>query len=266
MDNSKPTKRYILLNIIGFIATIVLNGLANALPLNGKTTGELSDAYPNLFVPAGFTFSIWGIIYLLLLIFIVYQISLLTKKKVDTANFIGKIGGWFFISSLANASWIVAWHYEQVEISLLIMLVLLVSLIKIYRSLKIGVSNVPQKEKWMVHVPFSVYLGWITIATIANTTALLVDLGWDGFGIDQQYWASIMIGAGIIIALLMVVRRKDLFFNAVVFWAIYGIYAKRSNSDILPDSSVEAISVIGMVIIGIAILALAGKRLIFRKV
>ena len=112
-----------LLNLLGFILVIVLNGLANALPINGYTTGELSDRYPNLFVPAGFTFSIWGVIYLLLLVFVIYQIRNWWSKHRLDMSFVQKIGPWFAISCLANASWIIAWHYVQPLLALFIMCV-----------------------------------------------------------------------------------------------------------------------------------------------
>ncbi|MFH1381718.1 MAG: tryptophan-rich sensory protein, partial [Chloroflexota bacterium] len=159
-----------IMNLIGFLGTVVVNGLSNALPLNGKTAGELSDQYPNLFVPAGLTFSIWGIIYILLAIFVIYGRIVAVKKDTQKSSFIENIGVLFFISCLANMGWIFAWHYEIVPLSVLIMLILLVTLIAIYLRLRIGRSDSSKTEKYLVHLPFSVYLGWITIATIANIT------------------------------------------------------------------------------------------------
>src|SRR4030042_324851 len=171
-----------ILNLIGFLGTLIVNGLASTLPLNNKTTGELSDQYPNLFVPAGLTFSIWGIIYILLAIFVIYQLISAIRKDTQTISFIDKIGVLFFITSIANIGWIFAWHYQVLPLSLILMLILLGTLIAIYLRLGIGQSNATKTEKYMVHLPFSVYLGWITIATIANTTALLVNIKWDRFG------------------------------------------------------------------------------------
>jgi ABC-type xylose transport system permease subunit len=162
------------MNLIGFLGTVVVNGLSNALPFNGKTAGELSDQYPNLFVPAGLTFSIWGVIYILLAIFVVYGLIVTTKNDTQKSLFIENIGVLFFISCLANMGWIFAWHYEVVPLSVVIMLILLATLITIYLRLRIGRSDSPNTEKYLVHLPFSIYLGWITIATIANFTALLV--------------------------------------------------------------------------------------------
>lgn len=208
-------------NLLAFLGTVVVNALAVTIPLNGRSTGELSDAYPNLFVPAGLTFSIWGIIYLLLGIYAVFQL-------VAHRPFVDRIGWIFAISSVANMGWIVAWHYEQVLPSFLIMLVLLASLIAIYLRLFIGRTAGSAKEKWLVHVCFSVYLGWITVATVANATALLVNAGWGRLGLSEAFWAVFVIGAATLVTLLVLLRRGDLFHALVVLWAFLGIILKRS--------------------------------------
>lgn len=207
-----------ILNLIGFIYVITMNTLANALPLNGQTTGELSALYPNSFVPAGFTFSIWGVIYLFLLGFIIFQF---TKQATEE---IKKIGPWFFISCLANGTWIVAWHYEIIILSLLIMIVLLLSLLMIYLKLNISLEKVPPLKKWLIQAPFSLYVGWITVATIANTTALLVDFGWRGGGIPEPTWAGIMVLTAGLIGSTVILRRKDVFYGLVLLWAFWGIW------------------------------------------
>ena len=226
----KNKQKLAILNLIGLIFALVLNGMANGLPMNGKTTGELSDAYPNLFVPAGFTFAIWGIIYLGLTAFVVYQLVFAFSKK-DDSSFIEEIGIWFFVSCLANGSWIVAWHYQYVFISLIIMLAILFSLIKIYENLQIGIATPRPREKWLVYVPFSIYLGWITVATIANVTTLFVHIDWNGFGIAPELWTMLVISVGTLITLTMLNRRRDIPYSLVVIWAYYGIISKRMALD-----------------------------------
>ena len=157
-----------ILNMVGFLGTVIVNGLANALPINNKTTGELSDQYPNLFVPSGLTFSIWGVIYILLAIFVIYGLVIAIRKGSEKSCFIDNIGILFFISCLANIGWIFAWHYEVLPLSLVLMLILLGSLITIYLKLRISKSGSTTTEKYLVHLPFSIYLGWITIATIVG--------------------------------------------------------------------------------------------------
>ncbi|MBE0676157.1 MAG: tryptophan-rich sensory protein [Bacteroidales bacterium] len=197
---------------------IYMNYLANALPLNNKTTGQLSDAYPNLFVPAGITFSIWGIIYLLLAAYCVFQFTV-KGKEISSG-----IGWLFAISCILNGLWIVAWHYEKLPVSLIIMLGLLVTLILI----NIKITNLPAG---LTKAAFGVYLGWICIATIANVTALLVSMNWSGGGISQEVWTIIMIAVGTLIVALTIYRITNPFIGLAVIWAFTGIILKRSNDN-----------------------------------
>lgn len=250
----KNIKLFAIANTLGFILVLVLNALANILPINGMTTGELSDAYPNLFVPAGFTFSIWGVIYLSLIGFIVYQIKQAFSRRNAPHHFISKIGWLFFISCLANAGWIVAWHYQYVGLSLAIMLCILLSLIAIYQSLNIGLKEANSSEKVFVHIPFSIYLGWITVATIANVTAVLVNIGWDGFGISATTWTVIMLIIGTLIGITMLRRRKDTAYALVLIWAYFGIVYKRMSIDAELFNSITTVGIISMVILTIMVL------------
>lgn len=208
--------RYI--NLVLFAGMIYMNYLANALPLNNKTTGQLSDAYPNLFVPAGITFSIWGIIYLLLAAYCVFQFTV-KGKEISSG-----IGWLFAISCILNGLWIVAWHYEKLPVSLIIMLGLLVTLILI----NIKITNLPAG---LTKAAFGVYLGWICIATIANVTALLVSMNWSGGGISQEVWTIIMIAVGTLIVALTIYRITNPFIGLAVIWAFTGIILKRSNDN-----------------------------------
>lgn len=219
-----------ILNILAFIGVVIINVLANALPINGFNTGELSDMYPNLFVPAGLTFSIWGVIYLLLLAYVISQsLSLFNGKS--TPDFVERIGGLFLVNCLANVSWIVVWHYQMPLIALGIMLVILFTLISIYEKLEVGRREVSKRELWTAHIPFSVYLGWISIATIANLTAVLVDMGWQGGAIGEANWAIIMIIIGGLLGGFVLTTRRDVAFGLVLTWAIIGINIKRSMSE-----------------------------------
>lgn len=202
------------LNLVLFAGMVVMNYLANALPLNGKTTGELSDAWPNLFVPAGLTFSIWGVIYILLLMFCVIQFT--TAHQVV----ISRIGWIFGVTCIFNALWIVAWHYEKLPLSLILMLGLLVGLVWI----NLFIKGLPDA---FIKAAFGVYLGWICIATIANVTALLVSSGWDGSGISEQTWTIIMIAVGAMIVSLTIWRLENPFIGLAVVWAFAGIMIKR---------------------------------------
>ncbi len=229
--NNKSIYLLQLGNIILVIVTIIINGLANVLPIGGKYTGELSDNIPNLFVPAGITFSIWGIIYVLTIIFAVYLAKDLFKTEKTTKPFLEKISYFFILASLANIIWIFLWHYEQVVLSLLAMILLFASLLLIYLRLNIGIEAVSIKEKLFIHVPISVYIGWITVATIANVTSVLVTIGWDGFGISEELWTIIVLIVALIITILILIKRRDFAYCAVIIWALIGIYLKRISDD-----------------------------------
>jgi len=261
MDTRRSQIILSIINLAGFLGTVVVNGLATSLPINNKTTGELSDQYPNLFVPAGLTFSIWGPIYILLAIFTIYSVIIAIKKDAK-GSFINKIGILFFLSCIANMGWIFAWHYEIVPLSLVIMLLLLGLLLAIYVRLGVGKKGPAKKEQYLVHLPFSVYLGWITIATIANVTALLVDVIWNRFGISEQFWAVAVIIVGIAIALSVLLRRQDIYYCLVVDWALLGILIKRLASSI-PAQSVIIITIIGLVLITAGILVQLVRRKVY---
>ena len=202
------------LNLLFFAAMIVMNYLANALPLNGKTTGKLSDSFPNLFVPAGITFSIWGIIYLLLLAWCIIQFR--ASNQVIAL----KIGWVFGISCILNALWIVSWHYGRLPLSLIVMAGMLLSLIYI----NVVIKNLPLG---LIKASFGVYLGWICIATIANAVTLLVHYNWQGFGLSEETWTIIMISAGALITIVSILDLKNPFIGLAVIWAFSGIILKR---------------------------------------
>lgn len=218
-------KAYKWLNAITFLLMVVVNALANILPINGIPTGAVSDSYPNLFAPAGLTFSIWGLIYLLLAGFVLYQLGVFKGKSGYSLEAVKRIGWYFSISSLANIAWIFSWHYKMIPLSMLLMVVILITLILAY----IGINKAPLslKEKIFVRTPFSIYFGWITVATIANVTTLLVSLGWDGFGISQQVWTIIALAAGLVIGVATTLKNKDIAYGLVILWAYAGIMLKH---------------------------------------
>ncbi len=247
--NKNNITLYKYLNLFSLVLVLVVNFLANYLPLNGYNTGELSDIYPNLFVPAGLTFSIWGVIYLLLTVFIISQFIKFNNLEVMKEEILNKIGYLFFITSLANAAWIFAWHYLFVFLSLLVMLVLLVSLIIIYRRLDIGIKKYPNKLYYIFILPFSVYLGWITVATLANITALLVDINLYGGFINPIFWTIFVLIVGLIITLYTLLKRNDIAYSLVVVWAYIGIILKRYFQASEPIMSIVFTAIFSIVII-----------------
>ena len=236
------------INTIGLIFLIGMNMLAVLLPLGNKTTGELSDLYPNLFVPAGFTFAIWSLIYILLIIFVAY--TWVGQKKEMVADSIGLL---FFVNGLANGLWLVFWHYEYPIICIFLMLIILGTLIMIYKKLNIRYfddSEVP----WQASVPFSIYMGWISVATIANVAVVLVSIGQTSLGLGGDTWAAIVLLVAVGIALRILYKHKDVFFAGVVCWASFGIYSKRLADIATIDARIEHTSYISIYILIIGII------------
>lgn len=211
--------------VITIAATIAINVLANALPINGQNTGEISDRFQVYFVPAGYVFSIWGVIYLGLIATAIFQ-ALPSQRENPRMR---ATGWWIVLSGLANIAWIFLWHYEQFPLTLAAMLVLLATLIIIYLRLGIGQTAVSKAEKWAVHLTFSIYLGWITVATVANVTSLLDYLNWNGFGIAPEVWMWIVLAAVLLIAALMNFTRRDVAYTLVILWALAGISIKHAG-------------------------------------
>jgi len=244
-----------IFNTIGLIIVVVINMLAVLLPINGKSTGQLSDQYPNLFTPAGITFSIWGVIYLSLVAFVIYQLwlSFSGRYPEELKNFMIRMKGWWLISCLANTCWLLAWHYELVLLSVFLMLLLLFSLLAIHRNFNIARSPAHTREKLFIQLPFSLYLGWISIATLANITALMIYYGWDGAGISQIAWAVLMIATGTLLSLTMILRRNNITYAVVSIWAFYGILLKREQAAVMEEAPVTHACVIAIGIIAIGI-------------
>ncbi|MEQ1800112.1 MAG: TspO/MBR family protein [Lacibacter sp.] len=226
------TKLIAVLQVIFFIIMIIVNALANSLPMNGYTTAEVSAMYPNLFVPAGFTFSIWGVIYLFLLVWVVYSGMLLWKKDEHSPAFqhAKKIAPLFIITCVLNASWIIFWQYLFVVLSLIIMLWLLRTLVAVYNRMQKTQKQITGWDYWLLVVPFVIYLAWICVATIANTSALLVDINWNGFGLEPWIWSCIMIAVATFLAFWFSYFRGELAFALVIAWALYGIYSGQSSN------------------------------------
>jgi benzodiazapine receptor len=218
-------------NIVAFVLTIIVNSLAGSTKLiGGVTTAQISDANPTLITPAGYVFSIWGIIYVLLGVFVVYQ-ALPSQKGKEYSK---KIGWLFVLSSIINIAWLFLWQYNFLSLSVVLIFLLLITLILIYTRLGIGKTNAKLSEKLTTQLPFSVYLGWITIASIANVSVTLVSIGWDGFGIGVETWATLIVIVALAITLLVLAARKDIGYGLVIVWALIGIAVKQSgNQNIL---------------------------------
>ncbi len=234
---------------LAFAGVIAVNGLANALPFNGVSTGVLSDEIPNLFVPAGLTFAIWGVIYLLLAGYVAAAIAeaRLAAKPEAPGRLPSGRAAWsrsdailFLVNAAANAGWIFAWHWRLIWVSMALMLVILATLILLEdgNQAKLAAGgplaadrDIKPSRRFFLTAPLRVYLGWISVATIANATALLVRAGWNGFGLDPRIWTVVVIGAGLLVALDFSLGKRQIAAPLVIVWAYLGIVIKRVQVD-----------------------------------
>ncbi len=243
-------------SILALLATIAVNFLANAIPLNGQTTGEISDRYGSLFTPAGYVFAIWGLIYLGLAVFAVFQ-ALAPQRanpRVSQARWA------FVLSCIANAIWVVLWHYELLVGTVVAMLALAGTLLVIYLRAGIGVAAVPTREQLAFHAVFSLYLGWVTVATIANVSVALIAGGWERWGLAPETWTVIWIGVTAVLGIVMSLTRGDFVFMAVFAWALAGIGVEQAGVAVVARAAWIAA---GVVVLALA-LALFRNRWLYR--
>ena len=253
--NSSDTLAQIAV-VVSFVFTLTMNTLAVTLPLFGRSTKEISDSFPSFFTPAGYVFSIWSVLYLTQLVFAIYQ----ALPAQGNNPRIRAVRYPFVAACLFNGFWIIAWHGLIAPLSMVLMLGLLASLIFAYNKLEIGLTaDLGAADRWLVRLPFSLYLGWITVATVANAVSLLLDLNWNGFGISGQVWAAVLVLIAAGFGTAFSLSRHDVGYNMVLLWAFGGIYVAHSSSGTVVTSLV-----IGTILILAAIvLSRTSKRSIF---
>ncbi|HBH13578.1 MAG: Uncharacterized protein XD91_1452 [Clostridiales bacterium 38_11] len=247
--------------LVSFVVMIAMNALANIIPINNITTGDVSDAYPNLFAPAALTFAIWGVIYILLAVYTIYQlIAFKPSGYSEKAHIFKSVGIAFSISSVANTIWILAWHYDNIPLSLGLMLIILGCLVFINLILKN--NRFTLAEKFLIKLPFSVYFGWITVATIANVTTLLVDLKWGRFGMSEVLLTIIILLVGVLIGSATILLNRDVAYGLVIIWAYVGILIKHISES---GFNWTYFSVVVTVVICLALLIATEIYLVFFK-
>ena len=236
------------LNIIAFVAVVLVNGLAGSTTLiGGQDTAQVSDNNFTLITPAGYTFAIWGIIYTLLGLFVIYQA--LPSDKGKTTE---KVDWFFILSCIANICWLFLWQFEYLAVSVVLMFLLFASLLKVYLNLGISKSSISWRERIAVHAPFSVYFGWITIASIANVAAALVSVGWNGLGLSEETWGILVILIALLITTLVVITRRDVAYGLVIVWALIGISSGQSgNQNIALLTQISAVVVAAVIVVTI---------------
>lgn len=251
-----------LIAVVTFLLMLAVNALSALLPLNGVTPQEVSALYPNLFVPAGFTFSIWGAIYLALTLYVLYLLGVFRGKAPVNEPLLVKTAIVFSVSSLVNTGWIFAFHYGALALSALMTAFLLICLIDIRHI--IAAQSLSPREKLFVELPFSLYFGWVTVALIANITALLVGLGWNGFGVPEPVWTIAILLIGAFIGILTTLRFRDPAYALVLVWAYGGILANHlspaGHNGAYPQVAFVAAACMALFLLGITLALLRNKR------
>jgi hypothetical protein len=237
---------------LAFVTMVGVNWLANALPLNGVATGQISAQYPVLFTPAAYVFAIWGLIYLLLGAYTVYQA--LPAQRHDPR--LARVAWPFVLASACNVAWVFAWHYGYIAATQVAMVGLLAGLMVIYLRLDIDLAPFPGAQRWVLALPFSVYLGWITVATVANGAVTLLDASWNGGAVGPVPWTLAMLVVAALIGLAVAFTRGDGVFPLVLAWAFSGIWFARRG-----DVALLALTALGLA----AVLAVVAALTLWRR-
>ncbi len=236
------------INLSAFLAMIIINALANLLPFGGRTTAQVSAEYPNLFTPAPFTFAIWGVIYLFMGFYTIMQLGM-SGTNIALMRVQSAVSILFILSCIFNIAWIFSWHFSQIGLSVIFMLLLLVTLIIINLRLTF-IPDASIFEKITVY-GFNLYLGWITAATIANICVFLVKINWSGFGISDVVWTLIVIAVGALIAIGFVLIGRRYFATLAILWAYWGIFIKQIS---LNNTSSKLAIAVGAIVAIIVVL------------
>jgi hypothetical protein len=230
-------------NIAALILTVAVNYLSNTGIFNGNTMASVSASYQNLFTPAGYAFSIWGIIYIGLGAFVIYQSKGLFGPS-GTRDIVDKVGWLFVVSCLANCLWVLAWLYDFTGISVIIMIILLSSLLMIMQRTRMELDVIALKKVALEWWPFTIYIGWISVALIADVAAYLTKIGWDGFGLSEVTWTIVMIVAAVAVNLLITWKRAMREAAMVGAWALVAIAVANWNGTSIVSYSAIAGAVI----------------------
>ncbi len=227
--------------VITFAICLYVNYLANALPINGYTSKEVSDMFYNKIVPAPFTFSIWGLIYALLAGYLIYYLIVLVQKKEKQILQFEGIAPFFIALNLLNPGWMYFWHQLKPGFALILMAGILISLIIIFLKTR----NKIQMSMWP-RASFEVYFGWICVATVANATAFLVSKGYDDISMNTDIIAIFILLVLITIGLIVSLKYRTVVYSLTLAWAFFGLWSNVSTMDV--SALLVYVPLIGLVI------------------
>jgi hypothetical protein len=214
--------------LIAILTTLTINILSNFFPPQGLNIGEIANTILRgvQITPANYAFAIWGLIYLGLIAYGIYQFR--PARQGDPI--IRRVDSLLIIACIAQIVWVYLFTSRLFWLSVVAMLAILIPLIGAYLKLGIGKERASRERKWLAHVPFSIYLGWISVATIVNIASALYISAWDGWGISAEGWTAIMLVVGGGIAAIVAIQRADIAFTLVFIWAYVAIAIRQWDS------------------------------------
>ncbi len=243
-----PDRLRQIATLVAILGSIVINTLSNIFPINGINIGKLSNTLFGAvqIIPANYAFAIWGLIYLALLAFGVYQLQPAQRQHPG----LQRSGYRLVIASVAQSIWIYLFLARLFPLSVLVMLGILVPLADMYLRLGIGQQRVSRADRWLIHAPISIYLGWITVATVVNVATALYSVNWDGWGIAPEVWTVVMMVVSAAIAAIIAIQRHDIAFTLVIVWALVAIVLRQMSIPLIAGSgTVLAIALILLLLV-----------------
>lgn len=225
------------------LVLIVVNFLSNTIPFGGKTMAEVSAQYPTLITPAGYAFSIWGLIYLLLLVFSIFQL-----RRGRESRFYNLIWPFYMLNVAANIAWLFAFQYNAIAVSVVIMLILLYSLIRIFRLFYRFKSKLGTTRRFFFQVPFSLYFGWVSVATIVNIAVLIYSLDIPAFMNHQSLFAISMVIVAAVLGFAILLSKHDYVFGLAITWALVSIWVGQESLPVITTAKFAAIGLIATMI------------------
>jgi len=256
--NIKPNILQVL-NILAIILTIIINAVVEIIPVNGVTSADVSAYFPSLFTPPGYVFSIWSVIYTLLIVFMIFQV----RSSQSDAPYLKTTSIFFVLGGIINTSWLILFHYAYEQPTIYAFTPILIGLFLVlmlytYVKLGIGKSSVPRAEKLAVHLPISVYAGWVSLAVIANIASVL-NVVVPGIPVaTQELWTALVIIVALLITMLMLVIRHDFAYGLVVIWATVGIASIRGSIPLIFYAAVGSAIIVGLAILLLPLIAKKG--------
>ena len=246
-STTKSSLSIAILALFAILSTLTINALSNFFPLKGANIGEISNTVFQgvQITPANYAFAIWGLIYIGLIAYGIYQLR--PAQRQDPT--IRRVSILLIIACVAQITWVYLFTMRLFWLSVVAMLAILLALISAYLQLGVGKVQVLRDRQWLAHIPLSIYLGWISVVTVVNVASALYISNWDGWGISNTNWTAIMLVVATAIASIVTIQRADIAFSCVFIWAFIAIAIRHLNNPIILITAVLGAIVLGVLLV-----------------